>query len=374
MNKRFFGAVSLLVGTTIGVGIFGLPYAISRVGFPIGVLYFLIIGTANLILNLAYGELVLRTEGDHQLPGYAGIYLGKFSKMLATVFLAVTLYGALLAYLIKIGELLNFLLPFLPASTLAISFYLLTSSLVFFGGKLISRIGSLGVILLLILIGCLIAFGMWSVNLENLLLTPKSLGTDFLLPYGILVFALSGSAIIPEVEEALRHKRSEFFRAIVIGSLIPTILYLIFCAVVIGVAGTEVKEDAILSLVTKMPLWVISFGAVIGSLAIFNASLHTRLILSEMFRRDFKLSKMLAWVFSCLPPLLIYFLGVRSFLQVISLTGSLGLGISGGLVILSLLKARLTKGRNPEYKLNLSKLTLLVVALLFILGVLAGFY
>ncbi|PIS21240.1 hypothetical protein COT51_03770 [candidate division WWE3 bacterium CG08_land_8_20_14_0_20_41_15] len=368
MNKRLIGAISLLVGTTIGVGIFGLPYAISRVGFPLGILFFLVIGIANLILNLAYAELILSTPGDHQLPGYAEIYLGKVWKVVASIFLTFVLYGVLLAYLIKIGELLNFLFPFLPPAILAVGFYLITSGIVFFGGKLVVRISGVGAFLLLVLISCLIAFGAWSVKIENLLLVPASLGANLLLPYGVLIFALSGSAIIPEVEEAVREKRQDLFRAIVIGSLIPTIIYLIFSAVVIGISGTEIKEDAVLSLLTALPLWVISFGAILGSLAIFNASLNTRLVISEMFRRDFGLSKKLAWILSCLPPLLIYLLGVRSFIKVISLIGSLGLGVSGGLIILSLVRARYQSSRQPESKLRLGNSILIFVGLLFTLG------
>jgi len=200
------------------------------------------------------------------------------------------------------------------------------------------------------------------------LLVPASLGANLLLPYGVLIFALSGSAIIPEVEEAVREKRQDLFRAIVIGSLIPTIIYLIFSAVVIGISGTEIKEDAVLSLLTALPLWVISFGAILGSLAIFNASLNTRLVISEMFRRDFGLSKKLAWILSCLPPLLIYLLGVRSFIKVISLIGSLGLGVSGGLIILSLVRARYQSSRQPESKLRLGNSILIFVGLLFTLG------
>ena len=81
MKNKVFRAISALVGTVIGAGIFGIPYVVAKIGFLPGIFYLLTLGTLVLFLNLLYGEVILRTPGDHQLTGYAEIYLGKFGKI-----------------------------------------------------------------------------------------------------------------------------------------------------------------------------------------------------------------------------------------------------------------------------------------------------
>jgi len=103
VNNTSIRAIAILAGTTIGAGIFAVPYAIAQIGFIPGLLYLLVIGGLMILLNLMYGEIVLRTKGDHQLTGYSQIYFGKKGKMIATLVMLVGLYGALLAYLIQIG-------------------------------------------------------------------------------------------------------------------------------------------------------------------------------------------------------------------------------------------------------------------------------
>ena len=103
MNNTFIKSTAILIGTTIGAGIFGVPYAIAQIGFIPGLVYLLVIGGLMILLNLMYGEIVLRTLGDHQLTCYSQIYFGKKGKTIAALVMLVGLYGALLAYLIQIG-------------------------------------------------------------------------------------------------------------------------------------------------------------------------------------------------------------------------------------------------------------------------------
>ena len=39
MRKSFFSAIATLIGTTVGVGIFSIPYTVARSGFLIGLTY-----------------------------------------------------------------------------------------------------------------------------------------------------------------------------------------------------------------------------------------------------------------------------------------------------------------------------------------------
>src|SRR3989338_8075254 len=103
MNS-FTLALSTLVGTIVGAGIFGIPFAILKSGIVPGLFYLFLLGCIICLLHLFFGEICLRTSGKHRLVGYAGIYLGKTGKAVATLTLLFVLIGSLLAYLILVGE------------------------------------------------------------------------------------------------------------------------------------------------------------------------------------------------------------------------------------------------------------------------------
>ena len=105
-DKQFIMAIATLVGTIIGAGVLGIPYAISKSGFIPGMIILVILGFAVLILNLCVGEVALRTKGRHQLPGYAEKYLGKWGKHVMSFSIIFAIYGALIAYFIGSGNVL----------------------------------------------------------------------------------------------------------------------------------------------------------------------------------------------------------------------------------------------------------------------------
>ncbi|TRZ81084.1 hypothetical protein D4R86_03285, partial [bacterium] len=98
--KISFNAISIIIGTIVGVGIFGLPYAISKVGFLIGIPLLILLSGIVLYLHYLYGEIVLRTKRKQRLVGYAKKYLGGKGKSIATLSALFGLLGSQLAYLI----------------------------------------------------------------------------------------------------------------------------------------------------------------------------------------------------------------------------------------------------------------------------------
>ena len=80
-----FPAVAVLMGTIIGAGILGIPYAIMQSGFLIGLIHLIVIGAIVLLITLYLGEISLRTAKNHQLTGYAEKYLGKKGKLIMTL-------------------------------------------------------------------------------------------------------------------------------------------------------------------------------------------------------------------------------------------------------------------------------------------------
>lgn len=366
MKNKTFRAAAALIGTTIGAGIFGLPFVVAKIGFVPGTVYLLGLGLLTLLLNLCYGEVILRTPGDHQLTGYAKIYLGKRGRTVAFLALVLTIYGALLAYFIKIGEFLSFVFGFGLPFYWSLGFLLAVALALFFGLRAVSVLGGFLVILLLGMIVLLGAAGLPEIDLSNFSgFNPKFL----FLPYGVILFALSGASVVPEMEEILRQEHKKLKQAISIGTLIPLFFYILFVSLVVGVCGGSTSEDAVLGLVQFLPAWAADLGAILGILTMGTSFLTLGYVLREVYFRDFKIPKVFAWLLVCSGPPVLYFLGAKSFIEIIGATGALMGGLTGILIVLMFLKAKRLGKRKPAFTLSLPKPFIKLLVFVFLLGI-----
>lgn len=330
MNGKTFQASATLIGTVIGAGIFGVPFVIAKIGFIPGSLYLLILGFFVLLLNLAYGQVVFHTPGDHQLTGYAQIYLGKPGKILAAGAIFISCYGALLAYLIKTGEFLALIFNSQNSLFFSLSFFIIASAALFFGLKTISFLEGLLVTLLLGLILFIAIFSFGKINPAHF----TAFDSHYLfLPFGVILFALFGTSAIPEMEEILRRKRQNLFKAIIIGSLIPVFVYFLFSFVIIGISGPQTSDDAISGLTAFLPSWIVNLSAFLGVITMSTSYLTLGYALREVYFRDFKFSRNQAFFSAVFPPLIIFLSGAKSFISVLELTGIFTAVLQGILIV-----------------------------------------
>ena len=353
LNKNFFSSVAVLVGGIVGVGIFGVPFVFAKAGFLTGLLFLTGLGVFNLILNLAYGEVILRTDKAHQLVGYAETYLGSFFKKLTFFVFLLSIYSALLAYIIVGGEFLANVLSFkffLSAETLSVAFFL-TASFVLAGGlKTVSAIDLFMGFLYLASIILVVVLGVDSVKLGNFSLWNREF---WFLPYGVVFFALSGMSSVVLQREVLDGSEFNLKKSIIWGSLIPPVLYAIFAFIVVGVSGEATSPEALSGLLVFLKPAIVIVGSVFGVLAIFTSFLNLGRVLQESFQFDFKLNKFFAWLLALWPPFLLFLFNVRNFINVISLAGALALGAQSIIFIFIYGKVKKMGHRIPEYSLNL---------------------
>lgn len=370
MNKtNFVRAVAMLMGTIIGAGMFGIPYAVSKSGFIIGFLMILILGEGTILLNLAYGEVILRTKGKHQLTGYAGRYLGRKGRILALVSLLTGLYGGLIAYIIGVGRLIDFLIP-LEAVTSpffwSVLFFITLAFAVLIGLKLVSNLDTILSFMLVVAFLVLMMLVYPQIKLDYLSSYSSKL-EDLFAPYGVILFSLGGASILAEVKSVLDDKR-KYYQVILTGTLIPIILYFIFALVIVGVTGQATSDDAIRGLIAIKPVFAYS-GAILGIISMTTSFLGLSTILKDMFNQDFKIPYFWAWVLSVFPPFIIFCLGLQSFFLVISVTGAIMAGIEGIIIILMHKKAKEKGQQVPVYTINIPRLLQYYLILIFILGI-----
>jgi tyrosine-specific transport protein len=360
-------ATALLTGTVIGAGVLGIPYAIAKSGFLTGLLMIVIIGLAMLILNLFFGEVVLRTTGNHQLPGYAEKYLGKWGKHIAMFSLLFGIYGALIAYLIGEGQALSAIFGLNPL-IFSLIFFTLVSIIVFKGLKAISKseIYFLAIVLLLVLVISTITISSAKFNLANLVTFNIY---SILIPFGVILFAFRGLEAVPEMREYLIRDKKKLKKAILLGSLIPLVAYIIFAFATLGVTGLNTTEIVTTGLGESFGGGMIILGSLFAIFAMLTSFLTLALAMKEIFMFDYKLSSNKSWALTMFIPLIIFLSGATSFIKVIGITGALAGGTEGILIVLMYWKAKKHGNRIPEFKLGKLHLIGLLIILLFIIGI-----
>lgn len=379
-EKGFFArhklaiATCTLMGTIVGAGILGIPYVVAKTGFLYGFILIVVIGLAFLHLNLFLGEIVLRTEGQHQLPGYAGKYLGHWGKKHMTLTMFIGLYGALTAYLIGEGTALQAIFKIGPAWLYTLLFFVIACLIIHQG---IKATGKAELYLISILFLVVVVIGFLSFRQINVAHLTTADVTKLFLPYGIILFAFIGSSAIPELQEELGREKAKMKKAILVGSILPIILYVIFTAIVIGIVGVDQFEllqpnqriaTVALSLYAQPLLGTLA--NVLAVLTMFTSFLSISIALTEIYHFDYNLSRAKAVALVLLPPLLITLLKLTTFISVLGITGAIAGGFDGILIVLMYWRAKQKGDRIPEYSLRPHKILGSLLILMFALGIL----
>ncbi|MDP3990318.1 MAG: aromatic amino acid transport family protein [archaeon] len=371
-NPTIFAATTL-TGTIIGAGILGIPYTLAKAGFLYGLLVIIAIGLAFILLNLFMGEVVLRTNKLHQLTGYAELYLGKWGKRIMFFAMIFSLYGALIAYVIGEGAVLHTLFGVGAPWMFSLLFFAVTSFIVYRGVHTASIMELIMISLLVIVVTIIGVFSLDKITLQNL--QGFSL-RSFFLPYGVAVFAYSGLVAVPEMREVLGKNVKKMRKAIIIGSSIPVIIYVLFSLIVVGVVGASNFEllqsnDRIATVALSLYAHPIMGGLanILAFLSMFTSFLTIALALVWMYHYDYGISRSLSLGLTLILPLIVGLLNIASFIQVLGVTGAIAGGIQSGFAVLMFWLAKKKGTRKPEYTLGNHYLLGGIFILLFLFGV-----
>lgn len=334
MNARYFQALALLAGTIIGVGMFAMPYVIAQTGFLLGILELAVLSGVILVIHLMYGDVALSRPEPHQLPGYVSHYLGKSWRAVAYLSSSVGLLGALVVYVILGTKFLGALMiPWLGdfAGEVATISFLVTGLLVFFYNSSIStEINGIFSAMLVLFMVALIALGIIFGNFG--FIAKIDVGRTA-VPYGVILFALAGTSVIPRVRETLLSDGRYLKSVILWGTLVPAILYALFTAAILASSGGDVSQDAISGIAKQLGEPTAILGNLIGFLAVITSFIGVGLTFKELLNIDFGITKNLAWVITSFLPFVLVAIGISDFIRVISFVGALAIGAEGTLIV-----------------------------------------
>ncbi len=366
LNKKFFATAFTLSGAIIGAGILGLPYVFSRSGFWIGSFWLLVLGIILLFTNLAIGEVSLRTRMMHQLPGYAERYLGNAGKELMLFALIFGAYSAMVAYLIGEGQSLSKLFfGNLDYSVyFAIAFWLFMAFLFREGLRELKRVELYGVIAIIVIILGMLFWFFPQIEPSNL---NEFHFQNFFLPFGLVLFALLGFTSMSEMRLEIKGSEKSLKSAIILGSVIPIILYFVFALVFVGVLGQDVEEVATISLGNLTTL--------LGIATMLTSYFAFSFVLKDTFVYDMK-NRKLVFPFVIIAPLAIYFflllLNLADFINILAIGGVVSGGLMAVLILLMNLKAKKKGDRRPEFSVKLDWKIAIALILVFVIGTFSG--
>jgi len=367
-RNKLFPAVATLTGTIIGAGFLGIPYAVAKTGFFIGLAYIVLLCFVMLMINLYLGEIALRTKGEHQLPGYAKRYLGVFGRVLMLFSMIFGIYSALIAYMLGEGESLSMIFFANTNHGFAFSlvFWLFMSLLIARGFRTMKKGESIGLVLVLFMLLSIVVYYGPKIELSRIM---YSSAKQVFMPLGVILFSFLGFSAMPELERVLHGQESLMKKAIIIGMLIPLAVYTIFTFVVLGYAGKSVSEIATLSLARIFVF--------LGVITMFTAFFALSIALRDMYMFDFGMRKKKATLLVITPPLLIFLalkkFGLASFSQLLALAGNISGSITGLLVLLMIIRAKKLGNRKPEYSMPVSWPLLALLLLIFLVAVSSKF-
>ncbi len=361
-KSQLIPSIAILIETIVGAGFLGIPFVVAKSGFIIGAFHIVIIGLIMLLTNLYLGEMSLRTKGNHQLTGYAEKYLGKKGKHAMLIGLLLLILPALLAYTIGVSQSISFLIDKdfslqLPIAILFLIFMTITLS---FGITTFKNSEVIGLFIMgALLIGIVVMFAP-QIEVENL--SNFNLSHVF-APFGIVLFAYLSLTALPELERILEYQKHKMKKAILLGSIIPIVGYLLFVMVVVGFKGANVPEVATLSMGIIFIL--------LGIIAMTTSYIALAFAMKAMLHYDYRCSQKVSWLITSLSAIFLYTIAYKmhfTFTGILEIAGVITGSITGILTLLMIRKAKIQGSRNPEYSIPINKWIFLLIILIFIIG------
>jgi tyrosine-specific transport protein len=231
--NRQIGSIFIVIGTEVGGGILALPILIAHLGFPIGCVIMFIAWLLMTYTALLICEVNLSVEDGAGFAGMAKRLLGSTGQFTVWFSFLMLLYTAMIAYISAAGSVFNANLH-VGQNLIALIFVIFLGVFVILGTAVVDWVNRilLSFKLIVLLFVCAILLH----NMHLSYLVPSFLrGKAILATIPVFITAFTSHIIIPPLVPYLRSDAKVLTRVIIIGSVIPLLLYVIWVAGILGV-------------------------------------------------------------------------------------------------------------------------------------------
>lgn len=351
-----YEAVAIIVGANVGSGILGLAYSSRLAGWPILVLWLAVAGLFTTFSMLYVAESALRTKKPLQLPGLAEKYVGKVGSVLIFISVCANSIGCMVAYTTGSGNILCTLLG-LPNSAGSLLFTVPCVLVVWFGLKatgLWEKFMSTGMVVLLGII-VIASFLSGKADVSRAVYANWTYAVPLL---SSAIFCYIAQYAVPELARGMRHTPKKLPVAIILGMFITGVLLAVVPLAVLSLTGAEeVTQVATLAWGQALGTWalytanIFALCAMMTSYWAVGGSMLTNIV--DMFKlkdeKDTK-TRLIAIACTVLPPFILAYAGLVSFVDAIGWAGTFGGVIMSIVPVLMLNNARKKGDIEPEWK------------------------
>ena len=353
----------MLFATTVGAGIFALPYVVSRSGWLVGLFYLLFFGALIAFVHYLYLQVLMKLREPYHLLGLVKINYGRILSSVAFLAIMGGLFLTLTAYLILAERFLDLIVPGLGDALGLGAFWLFASVPILLGVRRLVIGEALGAALMIAIVGFVVFATQEPLRIFAL---PAADLKNVLVPFGVVLFALAGWPAIEPMAE-YQKKIGPGFRpipALAWGTAAVVLVYVLFTVGIFGSAAT-ITEDAVSGL-TGWPAFSLALIGALGIFAIWTSYVPIGIEIKNTLVDDLTLPKLFSSGLVLFGPPLLVYLGLNQFLQVVGLVGGVFLALQYLLIIL-VGRAMLSLGRAQKFFLD-------VLAAAFILAAVYEIY
>lgn len=341
-SVAFLGATLLAAGTSIGAGMLALPVLTGLVGFWPACLIFTLSWILITYTSFLFLEVNLKMEYEANLISMAKQTLGPIGKYVTFATYIFLFYSVSIAYLSGSGSIINDLLSvifnfhFPRWVGIAVSLSLFGPS-VYFGTKTVANLNILLVLGIVISYTLLLATGSSMVSNSQLKLQDWPM---IWMGIPVIITSFTFQNVLPSLTTYLKRDVKLLKGVIVLGGLIPLIIYILWEWFVLGIVpayGTVSIHSLLLkglpaSHALKSALKsssVITFSQIFAFCAIVTSFLGVILSLFDFLADGFKIKKdrrgkliLISLIF--IPPFIFAILFPKIFLAALNYAGSFG--------------------------------------------------
>lgn len=351
-----YEAMAIIVGANIGSGILGLAYSTRLAGWPILLLWLIVAGVFTTFSMLYVAESALRTKKPLQLPGLAEKYVGKAGSALVFISVCANSIGCMIAYTSGSGNILCTLLG-LPNWAGSLLFTVPCVLVVWFGLKatgLWEKFMSTGMVVLLAVI-IIASFLSGKADVSRAMYANWKYAVPLL---SSAIFCYIAQYAVPELARGMRHTPKKLPVAIILGMFITGVLLAVVPLAVLSLTGADkVTQVATLAWGEALGTWalytanIFALCAMMTSYWAVGGSMLTNIV--DMFKlKDEKETKTRLIAIACtvLPPFILAYAGLVSFVDAIGWAGTFGGVIMSIVPVLMVNNARKKGDIEPEWK------------------------
>lgn len=321
--KENIKLIGLVVSTTVGAGMFALPFVFQEAGWGIGAAYLVALSAILIFIHYLYWQTLRATGGGVSLLALIKNKFGRFYFWLASLAIIGGLMLSLVAYLILSASFIGVVFPGWDARWIIFAFWLVSAAPLLLRLKRFVFLEFIGAVLMLFLIAFIFASS--GAPLKIFEFSAADFQNGF-LPFGAVLFALASWTAVEPVFRSQKESTGVGRSLLVFGwaTAISAILYLLFVAGIFGSALT-ITEDTISGLI-NWPLWKLLPLSALGLFAIWTSYLPINLEIRNSLAGLGWSERKSNYLAIFAPPALLL-LGLRDFLSVIGLAGGVFLGL-----------------------------------------------